>query len=119
MQAEALAIAFVGGQRYALPQSTVRAIARRRDAAVRSLAELLDLPAGSDEDVVVTLCHVSIEFSVRVQHLDLRPSLPFLPLPSWFAAVVQNVVRGVVIDGDELVPYIDLAPLAHDLFEAP
>jgi hypothetical protein len=113
MMPEALALALTGGQRYALAQSAVRAITRHRADAVPTLAELLDLVAGADEDVVLTLHHASIEFPVRVQHIDLRASSVVLSLPPWLAAVVHSAVKGVVLDGDDLLPYIDLAPLAQ------
>lgn len=111
-QAEALVIVISGDRRYALPRSQVRALSRESGARGPTLAELIGHTAASDERYTLAPVGAEPATVIHVQQADLCAQLPQLPLPAWVAVQAHPAVVGLVLDGAELLPLLDLVQLA-------
>lgn len=113
MALEAVMVVMSGSRRYAMRQEYVRSLGRAAAQAEHMpLAAMLGLPASSDESYVVVGGDEQYNLPLRVQHANLPGSLPDLPLPHWLVRQSHPAVCGLVCDGDELIPLIDLVQLA-------
>lgn len=112
MEHDGLVIVMAGTQRYAIDRRHVAALKRRSaDAQGVALATLLGMPAGDDEAYMLAMPAV-VGAVFRIDHADLRERLPQLALPGWLQQQAHPAIDGVVLDGAELIPLIDLARLA-------
>ena len=108
---ETLVIVVSGGRRYALARAQVRTLRRDGAADAPSLAALIGAQGGPAERYTVSPVALP-DVLLRVAQADLREALPRLELPPWLASLAHPAVVGLVLDGAELLPLVDLGQLA-------
>lgn len=115
---EPLLLVVSGNQRYAVAQHDVQALLRLApDQQALTLGALLDV-AADDDDESYALAVTGPEAGatpllMRIHHADLRSYLPQLALPGWLAQLAHPAIVGLVLEGADLVPLVDLVQLAH------
>ena len=110
---KALLIVTAGGQRYAVVQSSVRALNRVDEPSnMVALAELLGGTVAADEQYALIVANGTSATALRVQQADLHEPLPQIALPDWLAQQTHPAICGLILDGTDLLPLVDLMRLA-------
>jgi hypothetical protein len=114
MQDEELLVLTSGPYRLAVAPGSVKQLTRALPGtSIPSLASLFNRESVEEQEYALTVCGAGTELQVRVSRADLQRRLPRYPLPQLLAKTTHTAVTGLVLDGTDMIPIVDLTQLIY------